>query len=130
MPYSKIQTLGQLRSHLIANTAPDADLAHRAGQLAIDATQHVILSRITAGRELPGALLWQRIADHLSAAPQAAALTFAAVCAFNAGHMHRAAAIIARHDALIDTGERSALIEILRLDHRIADQQARTAAHS
>jgi hypothetical protein len=65
LTFSKIQTLGQLRSHLISNTAPAAELAHRAGQMALDQTQHVILSRICDGRELAGSLLWQRIADHL-----------------------------------------------------------------
>jgi hypothetical protein len=57
-----------------------------------------------------------------SAAPQAEALTFAAICAHNAGHFHLSAAIITRHDTLVRTcqADGSPLIEVLKLDYRIA----------
>lgn len=82
MSFSTIQTLGQLRSHLIANTTPSLELAERAAFLCQDPTRHIMLSRITAGRELAGARLWVRIADHLDSDPRggAAVLPFAAIC--------------------------------------------------
>lgn len=120
MTITTIRALGALHDHLIDQTAPTAELARRAGELAIDPDKHLMLARITAHRELAGAALWQRVADHLTGHPQAQILVLGAVCAFNAGDYDTLAAIIGRHRACVERGgvSQSALIELFDGLHR------------
>jgi hypothetical protein len=123
MTFSKIATMGDIRTHLINNTPPDASLAYRAGKMAADHNQHRHLVKICQGRYLAGALLYQRIADQLSGEPQVGILTAAAICALNGGNPGLAASAITRLEVLANRRhiEVSPLVEILKNDHRIAE---------
>jgi hypothetical protein len=124
MTFNRIAVLGEIRTHLINNTAPHADLANRAGRMAADYNQHRHLVKICNGRFLAGALLFTRIADQLSGEPQVGALTVAAICALNGGNPGLAASAITRLEVLANRRhiEVSPLVAILKIDHRIAEQ--------
>jgi hypothetical protein len=124
MTFSKIATMAEIRTHLIKNTPPDASLANRAGRMAADHDQHRHLVKICDGRYLAGALLYQRIADQLSGEPQVGALTVAALCALNGGNPGLAASAITRLEVIANRRhiEVSPLVDILKIDHRIAEQ--------
>ena len=124
MTFSKIATLAEIRTNLINNTAPDSCLAQRAGKMAADPDQHRHLVKICNGRFLAGALLFQRVADQLSGEPQVGALTVAALCALNGGNPGLAASAITRLEVIANRRhiEVSPLVDILKIDHRIAEQ--------
>ena len=125
MTFSRIAVMGQIRTHLINNTAPDACLANRAGRMAADHNQHRYLVKICDGRYLAGARLYQRIADQLNGEPQVGILTVAALCALNGGNPGlMAARAITRLEVLANRRhiEVSPLVAILKIDHRIAEQ--------
>ena len=124
MTFSRIAAMAEIRTNLIKNTAPDSCLAQRAGQMAADHDQHRHLVKICNGRFLAGALLFQRVADQLSGEPQVGALTVAALCALNGGNPGLAASAITRLEVIANRRhiEVSPLVEILKIDHRIAEQ--------
>ena len=124
MTFNRIAVMGEIRTHLINNTAPDSNLAQRAGRMAADYNQHRHLVKICNGRFLAGALLFQRVADQLSGEPQVGALTVAALCALNGGNPGLAASAITRLEVIANRRhiEVSPLVEILKIDYRIAEQ--------
>ena len=124
MSFSRIATMAEIRTHLIDNTPPTATLADRAGRMAADHTQHRHLVRICQGRYLAGALLYQRIADQLSGEPQVGILTVAALCALNGGNPGLAARAITRLQVMANRRhiEVPAIVDVLTIDHRIAEQ--------
>ena len=123
MTFNRIAVMGEIRTHLINNTAPDADLANRAGRMAADYDRHHLV-KICNGRFLAGGLLFQRVADQLSGEPQVGALTVAALCALNGGNHGLAASAITRLEVIANRRhiEVSPLVDILKIDHRIAEQ--------
>ena len=124
MTFSKIATMGEIRTHLINNEAPGACLANGAGRMAADDNHYRHLVKICDGRYLAGALLYQRIADQLSGQPQVGILTMAALCALNGGNPGLAARAITRLEVVANRRhiEVSPLVDILKIDHRIAEQ--------
>lgn len=122
MSFNRIATMAEIRTHLINNTPPDAALANRAGRMAADHNQHRHLVRICQGRYLAGALLYQRIADHLTGEPQVGILTVAAICALNGGNPGFAATAITRLQVMANRRhiEVSPIVDVLTIDHRIA----------
>ena len=124
MTFSRIAVMGEIRTHLIDNTAPDSSLAKRAGKMAADYNQHRHLVKICDGRYLAGARLYHHIADQLSGEPQVGILTVAALCALNGGNPGLAARAITRLEVLANRRhiEVSPLVAILKIDHRIAEQ--------
>ena len=122
MSFNKIATMGEIRTHLINNTPPDASLAYRAGRMAADHNHHRHLVKICDGRYLAGALLYQRIADQLTGEPQVGILTVAALCALNGGNPGFAASAITRLEVIANRRhiEVSPIVDILKIDHRIA----------
>jgi hypothetical protein len=122
MTFSRIATIGAVRTHLINNTPPDSSLAYRVGKMASHPNQHRHLVKICDGRYLGGALLYQRIADQLTGEPQVGVLTVAAICALNGGNAGFAATAITRLEVMANRRhiEVSPLVEILKIDHRIA----------
>jgi hypothetical protein len=122
MTFSKIATVAEIRTHLIDHTAPTDSLACRAGHMAADPAQHRLLVKICQGRNLAGALLFQRCADYLSGAPQVGILTVAAICALNGGNPGLAASAITRLEVLAHRQhlEVPPLVDILKIDHRVA----------
>jgi hypothetical protein len=122
MSFSKIATMAEIRTHLIDNTAPTAALAERAGHMAADPQQHHHLVRICDGRYIGGASFYQRSTEFLSGAQQVGILTVAALCALNGGNPGLAATAITRLEVLANRHhlEVSPIVDILKIDHRIA----------
>lgn len=114
MTLTPIRALAALHDHLIDDTAPDAELALRAGQLACDPAMDLMLSRVSVNRDRGGAVLWQRVADHLTGKAEAQVLVLGAVCAFNAHDHDTLSAIVARHRDCVerDFAPHSAIIDL------------------
>jgi hypothetical protein len=131
MAHNRIATLAHLRTELINRTCnPDPALAELAGRLTIDPKFRAALLKIADGRPLPAALMWIRIADHLSGQPRVEALGLAAIFAFRGGNPGIAATLITRAEvaARRDHTEFPPVLDVLKLDHRIREHLAYVAA--
>jgi hypothetical protein len=124
MSYNRIAILADLRTELVNGTCnPSRGLAELAASLLNDDSYKTLLYKIAAGRTLRAALLWSRIADHLNGQSRVEALTLAAVFALQGGNPGISATLITRVDvaARRDHTEVPAMIDILKLDHRVRD---------
>jgi hypothetical protein len=130
MSYNRIAILARLRTTLINNTHPDHAFAELAGRLTVDPKFRTMLYTIADGRPLPAALMWTRIADHLTGQPRVEALGLAAVFSFRGGNPGLAATLIERADvaARRDHTEFPAILEVLKLDHRVREHLSHVAA--
>lgn len=133
MSHNRIAILADLRTQLVNRTCnPSRGLAELAGRLLVDDTfNKTLLYKIADRRPLAAALLWIRIADHLSGQPRIEALTLAAVFAFNAGNPGLAATHITTADVATRRTEHTEyppMLKILKLDHRVRAHLPHTAA--
>jgi hypothetical protein len=122
MCYNRIAILADLRNQLVNGTCnPSRGLAELAAPLLVDDSYKTLLYKIAERRPLRAALLWGRIGDHLSGQARIEALTLAAAFALKGGNPGIAATIITRVDVAVrrEHTETPAMIEILKLDHRI-----------
>ena len=132
MSYNRIAILAHLRTQLVNGTCnPSRGLAELAGRLVVDDTfNKTMLYKIADRRPLAAALLWIRIADHLSGQARVESLALAAVFAFKGGNPGIAATLITRADvaARRDHTEFPPMLSILKLDHRVRDHLPHAAA--
>lgn len=133
MSYNRIAILADLRTLLVNRSCnPSRGLAELAGRLLVDDTfNKALLYKIADRRLLAAALLWIRIADHLSGQPRIEAFALAAVFAFNAGNPGLAATYITAADVAtrrIERTEYPAMLDVLKLDHRVRAHLPHAAA--
>ena len=124
MCYNRIAILADLRTELIAGDCnPTRGLAELAAPLLVDGTYKALLYKLAEHRPLRAALLWSRIADHLSGQPRIEAVTLAAVFALKGGNPGISATFITRVDVEVSRrhAETPPMIGILKLDHRVRD---------
>ena len=123
MCYNRIAVLADLRAELINGTCnPSRGLAELAAPLLLDDRFKTALHKIADHRPLAAALLWIRIADHLSGQARIEALALAATFAFNGGNPGIAATLITRVDVAYRRLERTEypqMLSILKRDHRV-----------
>ncbi|MGO9694925.1 MAG: hypothetical protein ACLPYO_14365 [Mycobacterium sp.] len=122
MCYNRIAVLADLRTELVNGTCnPSRGLAELTAPLLIDERFKTMLYKIADRRPLPAALLWIRIADQLSGQARIEALTLAAVFALQGGNPGIAATLITRVSVATrrDHTENPAMLDILKLDHRV-----------
>ena len=122
MCYNRIAVLADLRTELVNGTCnPSRGLAELTAPLLVDDRFKTMLYKIADRRPLPAALLWIRIADQLSGQARIEALTLAAVFALQGGNPGIAATLITRVSVATrrDHTEIPAMLEILKLDHRV-----------
>lgn len=126
MSYNRIAVLAALRTQLVsASPNPSRGLAELAGRLVLDDTfNKTLLHNIAQRRPLPAALLWIRIADHLSGQARIESLTLAAIFALAGGNPGITARLIDRVDvsARRDHTEFPPILDVLKLDHRVREQ--------
>jgi hypothetical protein len=133
MSYYRNAIQADLRTQLVTRTTnPSRGLAELAGLLLVDDTfNKTLLYKIADRRPQAAALLWIRIADHLSGQPRIEALALAAVFAFNAGNPGLAATHITAVDVATrrtQPTEYPAMLNILKLDHRVRAHLPHVAA--
>lgn len=124
MCYNRIAILADLRTELVDGRCnPTRGLAELAAPLLVDDTYKTLLHKIAEHRPLRAALLWSRIADHLSGQPRIEALTLAALFALKGGNPGISATFITRVDVEVRRRHTEAppMIEVLKLDHRVRD---------
>lgn len=124
MSYNRIAILVDLRTQLDnEHCEPSHSLAERAGQLLSDDTYKKFLHTIGDRRPLRAAVLWSRIAEQLNGQHRIEALTLAAVFALKANNPAISAQLISRVDIATrrDHSETPAMLDILKLDHRVRD---------
>ena len=133
MSYNRIAVLADLRIELVnGDCNPSRGLAELAGRLVVDDTfNKTLLYNIADRRPLAATLQWTRIADHLSRRARIEALTLAAVFALKGGNPGISATLVTRVDVAVAARERTEIppmIGILKLDHRVREHLAHTAA--
>ena len=125
MSYNRIAVLAALHTQLLASKPnPSRGLAELAGRLVLDDTfNKTPLHHIAERRPLAAALLWTRIADHLSGQARIESLTLAATFALAGGNPGISATLIDRIDVAARREHTQAppLIEVLKLDHRVRE---------
>ncbi|MFC6130259.1 hypothetical protein ACFP2H_28080 [Mycolicibacterium llatzerense] len=131
MPHNRIATLANLRTELVSGSGnPSPGLIQLAGKLVVDPQYKLMLHKIAQHRPKAAALLWMKIAEHLSGAQRLEALALAAEFAFQCGSPRTTAELITRAEdtARSEHLEFPPLLDILKLDHTVRDHLHHVAA--
>lgn len=125
MSYNRIAVLAALRTQLLTGKPnPSRGLAELAGRLVLDDTfNKTLLHTLADRRPLAAALLWIRVAAHLSGQARIESLTLAATFALAGGNPAITATLIDRVDvaARRDHTEFPPILDVLKLDHRVRE---------
>ncbi|MBZ4522187.1 hypothetical protein [Mycobacterium avium] len=124
MCYNRIAILADLQTELISGACnPSRGLAELTAPLLVDDSFKALLYKIGDRRPLRAALLWTRIGDHLSGHARIESLSLAAVFAFKGGNPGISASLITRVEVEVRRyhTETPAMIDVLKLDHRIQE---------